>query len=91
MKLAIFKNIACNFETTCEPNMEGHGDYVRLTEYVDVEFQRIKGDEVIEQQINILNRAETDLRNKFQEALNKIDRQRAELLALPNLEMANVN
>ena len=40
-KLALFKNTKFNFIGVTEPIMEGNADYIRISEYVDVEFPEI--------------------------------------------------
>lgn len=90
MQLAIFQ---CgigrdSYQSYLGKIAEQFSDYVRISEYVDVEFPTRSKDEVIEKQLAAINAAETALRNKFQTALNSIERQRAELMALPNLETA---
>lgn len=87
MKIAIFKRTGeCSFESVSTDELEGCENYVRITEYVDVEFPKLKGREIVEKQLAAIDRTEKELRNKFQSALNNIERERAELMALPNLE-----
>lgn len=85
MKIARFKRLGeGSFETYGEEGcfMERHDAYIRLTEYAEVEFQPLCSEEVVQKQLDALAGAETELRNRFQDALNSIEQQRANLLAI---------
>lgn len=56
--------------------------YVRISEFVEVEFPPLKDQVIVEKQIAALDKAETELRTKFQAALNGIEQQRQELRAI---------
>lgn len=56
--------------------------YVRVSEVVEVEFVPLKDDAVVEKQLAVLDKAESELRTKFQAALNGIEQQRQELRAI---------
>jgi hypothetical protein len=71
MRLAIFKNIACNFETVAEKNMEACEDYLRISEYVDVDFPPREDSEIVNNEIASL-----------EEDMNQLKRKIGELLAL---------
>lgn len=62
--------------------------YVRLSEIVEVEFKRLPHRDTIERQLRQLDTKERELRNKFQQALDTINGNRQNLLALPNLSEA---
>ena len=62
--------------------LESACGYVRLTEFIDVNFVPLQSGEVVEKQVAALDVAETELRNKFQAALNKIEQRREELRAI---------
>lgn len=81
-KLAIFKQLDRGYESVCNERFDTFEDYVRLTEFAEVEFRPLAGDEVVQKQLNALDRAEGELRNKFQAALNTIEQQRQELRAI---------
>lgn len=86
MKLAVFKNIELGslhgWETVGTDNYEQVDRYIRVSEYVDVEFPPLKGEEVVQKQLTALDKAEGELRGRFQAALNQIEQQRQELRAL---------
>ena len=83
MRLAIFRRLGEHSSTSaCEEWADGCDAYVRLSEFVDVNFPPLKGDDVVQKQLNALDRTESALRDKFQSALNGIEHQRAELRAI---------
>lgn len=87
IKLAVFRNIepgGCldGYETIDGENFENATHYVRISEYVEVEFQKLKDELVIDKYINALDRAETQIRLDFQKKLDEISGQRASLMAL---------
>jgi hypothetical protein len=85
MKIAKYKRMGeSSFETYGEEGsfMEHHEGYVRLTEYADVEFVPLRSEDVVQKQLDALAGAEKELRNQFQQALNSIEQERSNLLAL---------
>lgn len=88
MKIAKFKRLGedgngCFESIDSEGSfMERHPGYVRLTEYTEVEFTPLHTDEIVQKQLDALDKAESELRNKFQAALSKIETQREELRAI---------
>lgn len=86
MKVAKYKYIGTHsYETVSDDGLDGVDTYVRISEFVDVEFQPRAEDAVIDQHLSKLDEAEQELRTKFQDALNSIERQRAELRALTHV------
>lgn len=88
MKIATFKRMGTSYPYDIirpeadEQYLTADGGYVRTSEYVDAEFQPLKSDQVVQQQLDALDKAEGELRNKFQAALNVLEQQRAELRAI---------
>jgi hypothetical protein len=83
MKIARFKYIGdYSYDTVASDELEDSKSYVRTSEYVEVEFPPLKSDEVVQRQLEALERVEDELRGKFQTALNQINRQREELRAI---------
>ena len=56
--------------------------YVRVSEYLDIDFPPRPGEEIVPAQMAALDNAEAELRMKFTEKLNEIAEQRAKLKAL---------
>ena len=92
MKIAKFKEIKHEYESIWEQPMwrpESERDsyqpegYVRITEWVEVELPPLKGDDVIQVQLEAIDKLEQTTRIKFQEELDRIKELRAQLLALP--------
>lgn len=83
MKLAKFKRLGeHSYETITEEWADGCRDYVRLSEYVEVEFPPLRDEAIVERQLEALDRTENALRTQFQQALSGIEQQRAELRAI---------
>lgn len=57
-------------------------DYVRLTEYVDIDFPDLPQEAVIKGQLDQLQEMEDSINLKAAEALAEVNRRRQELLAL---------
>jgi hypothetical protein len=64
--------------------------YVRLSDWVSVEFPLRRPDELVPEQLAVLDEAEKSLRLKFEQKLHEIAGERAKLLCLtheaPHLE-----
>jgi hypothetical protein len=71
---------------TCDMTSIG---YIRLSEFVEVQFARRVGEDVIAEQLASLDRAEQQVRERFQEALNEINARRADIQQLPFIPAAN--
>lgn len=86
MKLALFKNIEFQHSSPapCGEIFERVANYVRISEYVEIEFPPLASEEMIGQQLAALDQAESAVRLKFESALNAIKERRSELLALPH-------
>jgi hypothetical protein len=83
MKIARFKRLGeHSYETIDSDLLDGLENYVRLTEYVDVEFPMLSEESVIQKQVDALDRTEQALRESFETKLNAIKDERAKLLAL---------
>lgn len=83
MKIATFKRMGeYGYDTVSDDGLENCKEYVRTSEYVDVTFPPLESREIVEKQLAQLDAAEAEVRNRFQEALNAINSQRAELRAI---------
>lgn len=83
MKIARFKRLGeHSFECVQTEDFETIKGYIRLTEYVDVDFPPLRDDAVVEKHLKALDDAEADVRTRFQQALNEINNQRQELRAI---------
>lgn len=83
MRVAMFKRLVePSYDTVAGDALEGCADFVRTTEYVEVEFPPLESARVVEKQLEALDKAEQEVRNKFESALRQIERQRQELRAI---------
>jgi hypothetical protein len=78
MKVAIFKNLVHDFDTVVreDSGIAEHGDYIRLTEWTDVEFEYLPVNP-IEHKTNELAAKERSLLEKLEE----VQAERARLVA----------
>lgn len=83
MRIARFKRLGeHSFETFGDEALERVKGYVRLTEYVEVEFPPLRDGVLVEKHLEALDAAEAEVRTRFQSMLNEIERQRQELRAI---------
>jgi len=83
MEIAIFKNIELDFETIEKKSFEDVPRYVRMSEYIDIDFVMLKPDTVAAKEVSILKDAKKKIQAETELKLNNIDRKIGELLALP--------
>lgn len=82
MKVALFKDF--KYDTTIvlqhyeNANRDNCGDYVRISEIVDVEFPPREPSEIIAAEVNALN----DVLNELMNQVHAIQTKKSELLAL---------
>jgi len=86
VKIAIFKH---QYGTTvAESIFDDIEGYVRISEYVDIDFPMLPPSETVEAELAALDKAESKLRMQFQEKLDEIKTSRANLRALTFVEPA---
>jgi len=83
MKIAEFKSLEHGFICVADNSLEECTNFVRLSEYVEVEFTKLPNECVIRPQIEALETQRTELQAKTQLQLTDIDRKINELTALP--------
>jgi hypothetical protein len=81
-KIAKFKSIDCGSISFLGDWAEGFSRYVRISEYIEVEFPEREKAEYIQEEINLLDKMADEIRDKATEGLNNINRRKEELLAL---------
>jgi hypothetical protein len=83
VRLAVFKSVDCtDSETFLESWAENWDSYIRISEYVAVEFPEREKAEYIHEEIKALDKMADEIRTKATEGLNNINRRKEELLAL---------
>jgi len=86
MKFAMFKYVKYGIETVGNEELEKSSKYVRLTEYVEVEFIPLDYKSVTTQEVAILEGAKKELKKEYHNKKSDIERKIGELLALPEPE-----
>jgi hypothetical protein len=81
-KIAKFKSIDCGSISFLGEWAEGFSSYVRISEYIEVEFPDREQAECIKEEVNLLDNMADEIRAKATEGLNNINRRKEELLAL---------
>ena len=86
MKIALFKSIeygwtmpAAQHDNGSDPHL---GSYIRITEYVDVDFPPRAPEEIVPAQLAAIDKAEKEARAEFQLKLNAFAEARANAPAL---------
>lgn len=82
-RMAIFKDVKYGFDACSESGLEESPDYIRLSEYVDVDFPMLPPEETVSKEIEMLDKLSCSVRAKYHDDIAEIDRKKAELIALP--------
>ena len=85
MNIALFNKLQYDFETTGEESLEGGANYVRLSEYVEVDFPTLDIGDIINGQVEVIDAQIKTEQVAAEIKLNELKQRRDELLALPNL------
>ena len=83
MKIALFKNTKYDFESIGTEQRAKNDEYIRLTHYVDVDFEPLDTQEVILKQVDALKATKQNLQAQLTHEMNEIDHKISRLLALP--------
>lgn len=83
MKIAQFKSIEHGFETVAGEELGRRLDsYVRMSEWAEVNFKSLSGDEHIQGAIAALDRQKEKVTEEFSRKLADIDRRESEMLSI---------
>jgi len=89
MRIALYKSVensivsVDNAGTEDKPRwIETGGSYIRVSEYVEVEFTDLPPEETVSQEVAALNQAGEDLRAKYLNAKAQIDVKISKLMAI---------
>lgn len=82
MKVAEFQSIDCGYKTVATDSLDGSEHYIRISEYVDVEFPQLSGDEHIQGAVAALDRQRDRVVEELSRKLAEIDQRKKELLAI---------
>lgn len=81
-RIALFKHIEFGYETSCSEHMEDSDKYVRISEYVNVEFPELSGDDQIAGQVRKLDELRDKEVAEHVQRLAAIDERKSRLLAI---------
>jgi len=84
VKIAKFKDTEYGYESVCVEEVERCDGYIRISEYVDVEFPPLKHKEVVLKEVEALEKQKTKVQAEAHNKTTEIDRRIGELLALPS-------
>lgn len=86
-RIAVFQNVKFNYDHTTTVDMaKDDPEYVRITEWVEVEFPDIKKEEIIKDMVSSLDKQIEVERAESHSRVNRLLNKRQELLALPQLK-----
>lgn len=88
MKVAIYKAFGQEAPWEADEYRERSDAYVRLSEIAEVDFQLLPPEVTVPRELAALDRAEVELRDKFNEKLAELNMQRANLRALTHQAVA---
>jgi len=80
-KIAVWLHVEYDFESVGGTDMERLEGYIRISEYVDVEFEQIQTD-LNAVKIKVFEDKKADIRAAAQAKVNTLDRKIQELLAI---------
>lgn len=82
MELAVFKDVKADFVCAANRFLEEAAEYVRISEYVTVDFPDLDRDELVKKQIDVLREQKNSILATAQAAVNDIDRKIGDLQAI---------
>lgn len=86
MKIALFKYVNVNHEFECifekDEYVENDTDRIRVTHYLDVEFERLPQSETVNIELEAITRMESKVRAECQVKLNELEGRRQSLLSI---------
>jgi hypothetical protein len=92
MKIATYRRIGIEqcqqYEVIFEMKdwMENSDNYVRITDYLEVEFKPLPASVLVGKQLAAIDQEEARIRNEFQSKLDELNNMRGELRALTHKE-----
>lgn len=88
-RVAMFKSEYGNEDVSCFDLSESKSgiSYIRISEWEEIELHGLCQSEIIESQITALDKQAWQVQSDAQKALDLIHRKKAELLALPYVEV----
>lgn len=87
-RVAVFKSVRHGFELVLDNSMGDVSGYVRVSEFIDVEFPPLSDDKQIQLHVKELDAERTRLVRKHCEELAVIDERKSRLLALTHDKVA---
>jgi hypothetical protein len=83
VRIALYKDIHADWETvSIENRLDSSTAYVRVSEFVDVDFPKLSDAETVQKQLAALDTVRAEVSRKFAAALKEIDQRKASLQAL---------
>lgn len=82
MRVAVFRSLPYDFEGVEEADHEDMDDYVRITEYVDIQFTELSAEEVVPASIEKYNKMKASVDEQHLKAVATIDEKIALLRAI---------
>ena len=89
MRIAKFKSIEYGFITIASSIYEEEETYIRISEYVDVDFPMIDTAEQVKSELAVLDMQEKKIMAAAASKIEEIHKRKKDLLALPYLKEAS--
>jgi hypothetical protein len=81
-ELAMMQNVDYGYISACDKALDGHKNYIRMTEFVEVEFPELPPEETVQLQIDALEREREKEITRHLLAVADIDERKSKLLAI---------
>ena len=85
MKIAQFKSLEYGYESIQDESFEDIDDYIRISEYIDVEFTEINREEIVSAEISVIDKKIKSVNLAANQKVSELERIKAELLAIPDM------
>ena len=80
-KIAIFRDTDCHFNTPCDTSCVPK-EYVRITDWVEIDFKERDKDELIIDEVNSINKKINKIKEETIKKIEVLSTRKEELLAL---------
>lgn len=89
MKIALFKSIEHGYESYSDESMEKFDGYIRLSEYVDVNFVKLSNADITAKEISVIRAVKKKIQAETEVKLGELDRKIGDLLSLPQANITS--
>jgi len=85
VRVAQFKSLKYDYITVSAEGLDGADEYIRVSEYIDVDFVERDPRETIEQEVDTIDKQIQTVQAAAQVKLNELEQRKNDLLALEDM------